>query len=72
MPSESLVMVVFGGLHSIITALLSASATYAVLRWRVQSVEHALFGNGKPGLIEEFNRMRLECAKQHGKCVDHG
>jgi hypothetical protein len=52
-------------LSTLISVGATLIGTWALLKYRLGVMERILFGNGKPGLIREFENLLRDCATRH-------
>jgi hypothetical protein len=41
--------------------------TWFLIRYRIGVLEKIVIGNGKSGLIDHFEELKIECARNHGR-----
>ena len=58
-------IVVVGAVFAFATSGCTIICTYAITRFQVAQLAKAVFGNGKAGLVEIVEEMRIACARNH-------
>lgn len=59
------------GLSGLISGVTSFAAAWAVLRFRLNRLDYAVFGNGKKGLVDQFADVNVALARIEQRCADH-
>jgi hypothetical protein len=52
----------------LVSGLTSMVAAWAVIKYRMERLDKAVFGNGAPGILERLNHIDIEIAEQTTKC----
>jgi hypothetical protein len=58
------------GTSGIISGITCFFATWAVFRFRLNRLDYAVFGNGKPGLIDRFSEVDKTLSRIEQRCQD--
>lgn len=59
-------IVIVGALFAVLTSVCTIVCTYAITNFKVAQLNKVVFGNGKAGLVEIVEEMRIHCAQMHG------
>jgi len=51
---------------AIITTGGSVAGTWILLKWRMDRLDKAVFGNGHQGILDELKEIEIRCAQRHG------
>lgn len=59
------------GASGIISGITCFFATWAVFRFRLNRLDYAVFGNGKPGLVDHFAEIDKTLSRIEQRCTDY-
>ncbi len=57
---------------AIITTGGSVAGTWILLKWRMDRLDHVVFGNGNQGILDELKSIEIRCATNHGRDIIAG